>query len=74
VIISQNRFKVIAGPMGAMESSDELDSVADQVAEAFGVSSPQQSGLELLSEWIEASQAKRILVLTGAGISTGMST
>ncbi|KAG7343400.1 silent information regulator protein Sir2 [Nitzschia inconspicua] len=60
--------------MGAMESSEELDDVADQVAEAFGVAKVTKSekkGLELLSEWIENRQAKRIVVLTGAGVSTG---
>lgn len=77
--------------MGAMESTDhpdELDDVADQVAEAFGVlnlsddtkkknnnkdtkKKKKKDGLELLSEWIESRQAKRILVLTGAGVSTG---
>jgi hypothetical protein len=64
--------------MGALESSEEIDDVADQIAEAFGA--PRQprethskmENLELLSEWIETGQAKRIIVLTGAGISTGM--
>ena len=71
--------------MGAMESQ-ELDEIADAVTEAFGGSksssndkestpnqpkNPHKGGLELLAEWIETEQAKNIVVLTGAGISTG---
>mmetsp|Transcript_17616 Transcript_17616/g.32603 ORF Transcript_17616/g.32603 Transcript_17616/m.32603 type:complete len:350 (+) Transcript_17616:31-1080(+) len=65
--------------MGAMESNELLDEVAEQVAEALGgeTSSAKtktkktKEGLELLAEWIETHQAKKILVLTGAGVSTG---
>ena len=55
--------------MGAMESK-ELDDIADQIGESLGVEK-EKKGLELLAEWIELQQAKRILVLTGAGVSTG---
>jgi copper homeostasis protein CutC len=57
-----------------MESNEELDDIADQVAESMGIKNASKSekrGLELLSEWIETRQAKRIVVLTGAGVSTG---
>ena len=64
--------------MGALESSEEIDDIAAQIGEAFGVkrepkpSNTKMDNLELLSEWIETGQAKKIIVLTGAGISTGM--
>ncbi len=69
-----------------MESHDkELDDIADQVAESLfgataGGSQTKPSGkakksdkrdLRLLAEWIETNQAKNIVVLTGAGVSTG---
>lgn len=63
--------------MGALESSEEIDDIAAQIGESFGVkrepkpSSTKMDNLELLSEWIETGQAKKIIVLTGAGISTG---
>ena len=63
--------------MGALESTEEIDDIADQVAEAFGAprqareTNSKMENLKLLSEWIETGQAKKIIVLTGAGISTG---
>ena len=86
--------------MGALESQ-ELDEIADDMAEAFGMSrgssgsgssngngsgsgndkekgktskktkNSDKGGLQLLAEWIETEQAKNIVILTGAGISTG---
>lgn len=57
--------------MGAMESSnDELDDIADQIGESLGLRANQDE-LEILVEWIQRGQAKNILVLSGAGVSTG---
>ena len=40
-------------------------------AAAGGNDDGNQRGLEVLAEWLEQGQAKNIIVLSGAGVSTG---
>jgi NAD-dependent SIR2 family protein deacetylase len=54
--------------MGAMPGG-EIDDLADQIAEQLNVKDDDKDGIELLAEWIESGQAKRIMILCGAGVS-----
>lgn len=54
--------------MGNMGSDEEINALADQVAESLNVKE-EKKGLELLAEWIEKDKAKKVLILCGAGVS-----
>jgi hypothetical protein len=50
-----------------MGNSQDIDSLADQVA---GLQVAEKEDIQILAEWIQSGKAKRIVVLSGAGVST----
>jgi NAD-dependent SIR2 family protein deacetylase len=53
-----------------MGSDDEIDALADQIGKSLKVKEEKEKdGLEILAELIETGQAKKIMVLCGAGVS-----
>ena len=60
--------------MGGAESNDAVDQLAEQLGDLFVDQKQSQTPIERLVELIESNKAKKIMVLTGAGVSVAAGT
>lgn len=49
-----------------MGNSQDIDGLVEQVA---GLKVAEKEDIEILAEWIQSGKAKKIIVLSGAGVS-----